>query len=450
MRLSHFDPIGPLDKIPASTICSDYALELSHDGTRQSATLVKNDKATLPLDRASVGTVAIIGPNANLSKSDAGYYGPNNVCGGNFWTVIDSVGQGGRVTTVSTLGVPNVESEDQSGIPAAVEMAKTADTVVLAVGTDLTWAAEGHDAKNISFTDAQTALIEQVAAAAKKPVVLVVMTATPLDLSAVLANPKVGAVLHLGQPSVTVLGVGEILYGDKSPAGRTIQTVYPSSYQDQISIFDFGMRPGPSPFARPDCTNQNASQCPRGTNPGRTHRFYTGKPVLPFGFGPSYTTFKYTSVASPASVSLSSVRSLLQTTEAAGLTFPRMQLGDDVLSAWKAQTQFAVNVTNTGNKDADDVVLGFLTPPGAGQNGVPLQTLFGFERVHVKAGETVTVFLTPALTDFAQVGVDGKMKATPGTYQVHFGVAETHAHGMGYVKVENLIATDDQTVSVVI
>merc|ERR1712232_918404 len=111
------------------------------------------------------------------------------------------------------------------------QMAKDADFVVLAVGTDLSWSAEGHDAKNISFTDAQTALIEQVAAAAKKPVVVVVMTATPLDISGVLANPKVGAVLHLGQPSVTVLGVGEVLYGEQSPAGRTIQTVYESSYQ---------------------------------------------------------------------------------------------------------------------------------------------------------------------------------------------------------------------------
>merc|ERR1711988_2017204 len=214
---------------------------------------------------------------------------------------------------MSTLGVPTPESEDQSGIPAAVEMAKTADFVVLAVGTDLTWSAEGHDAKTITFTDAQAALIEQVAAAAKKPVILVLMTAVPLDLSAVLANPKIGAILHTGQPSVTILGVGELLYGDKSPAGRMIQTVYPASYQDQISIFDFGMRPGPSMFARPDCTNKNSTQCPRGTNPGRTYRFYTGQPVLPFGFGLSYTTFKYTPLAGNDVISLSKMDSLLET-----------------------------------------------------------------------------------------------------------------------------------------
>ena len=65
-----------------------------------------------------------------------------------------------------------------------------------------------------------------------------------------------------------------------------VQTIYPASYQDQISIFDFSMRPsadGGSAFPRPDCSLQPQSRCPHGTNPGRTHRFYTGRAVVPFG-----------------------------------------------------------------------------------------------------------------------------------------------------------------------
>ena len=58
--------------------------------------------------------------------------------------------------------VPKVLSEDQSGIAAAVATCAAADTCVLAVGSDLSWAAEGHDARNISFTTAQQALITQV------------------------------------------------------------------------------------------------------------------------------------------------------------------------------------------------------------------------------------------------------------------------------------------------
>ena len=109
------------------------------------------------------------------------------------------------------------------------------------------------------------------------------MTASPLDISAVLANPKVGAVVHLGQPAVAVRGAADVLYGARSPAGRMVQTVYPSSYATQVSIFDFNMRPGPSPFPAPGCT-QPAASCANGTNPGRTYRFYTGEAVVPFGY----------------------------------------------------------------------------------------------------------------------------------------------------------------------
>jgi len=270
----------------------------------------------------------------------------------------------------------------------------------------------------------------------------VIMTATPLDISALLANPKVGAVLHLGQPSVTVLGIGDLLYGDKSPAGRTIQTVYPAAYQDQISIFDFGMRPGPSPFARPDCTNHDVSKCARGVNPGRTYRFYTGTPVVPFGFGLSYTTFKYTIATQPAiaPLSIDPLYTLLSDSRIGGHPFVPAR---SVPSSWQASVQYAVNVTNTGGKDADDVVLGFLTPPGAGQYGIPLQTLFGFERVHVKAGETVTVWMYPAITDFAQASVDGRLTPLLGAYAVHFGVPETAAHGMGFVEAASLVAASE-------
>merc|ERR1712190_457660 len=131
---------------------------------------------------------------------------------------------------------------------------------------------------------AQQQLIDSVATASAKPVVVVTLTHIPLDISAVLANPKVGAVVHAGQPSVQTLGVGDVLFGKVSPAGRTIQTVYPASYADEISIFDFNMRPGPSAWPRPDCAKPYKN-CTAGTNPGRTHRFYTCKAVVPFGHG---------------------------------------------------------------------------------------------------------------------------------------------------------------------
>merc|ERR1711935_1289443 len=115
------------------------------------------------------------------------------------------------------------------------------------------------------------------------------------------------------------LGVGDVLFGKTVPAGRMVQTIYPEAYQDMISIFDFNMRPGASPFPRPDCPAPYKS-CTMGTNPGRTHRFYTGKAVVPFGFGLSYTTFTYEPKSDLPSgrVDLSPVHELLAAPKAAG------------------------------------------------------------------------------------------------------------------------------------
>lgn len=164
------------------------------------------------------------------------YYGPHVPCGSNYWTIADAVRQYSDAKVQVSLGVPSVLSNDTSGIAAAVSVAAAADHVILAVGTDLTWAHEEHDADSIAFTDAQKQLIQQVAAAAKKPVTLVTFTATPLDISAQLADPNVGAVLHVGQPSVTVLGLGDILFGNVSPAGRAVQTIYPEAYQGEVGL----------------------------------------------------------------------------------------------------------------------------------------------------------------------------------------------------------------------
>jgi len=285
------------------------------------------------------------------------------------------------------------------------------------VGCDLSCGREGHDANTIAFSSAQLQLIDAVAAAAAKPVTVVVLTHIPLDLTAVLANPKVGAVVHAGQPSVQTLGVGDVLFGKAVPAGRIIQTVYPAAYGDQISIFDFNMRPGTSVWPRPDCPSPY-KDCKLGTNPGRTHRFYTGKAVVPFGYGLSYTNFTYKVVKAPKSIALAGLQRLIQ---ASG---DHMPMNNHVLS-------YTVSVTNTGDLDADDVVLGFLVPPGAGKAGVPLQSLFGFERVHVKAGQTVQVVIKSELSEFQQVDSKGSRYALAGGYLVKFGV---QGPGAGYAQ----------------
>ena len=104
-----------------------------------------------------------------------------------------------------------------------------------------------------------------------------------------------------------------------------------------------------------------------------------------------------------------------------------------------------VKVTNIGGRDSDDVVLGFLTPPSAGKDGVPLKILFGFQRVHIKAGATATVTLYPSMLDFTRVSPDRHFSVLAEEYGVHFGVAETHAFGMGYVEGQRILGAESPT-----
>ena len=159
----------------------------------------------------------------------------------------------------------------------------------------------------------------------------------------------------------------------------------------------------------------------------------------------SYTNWTYSVVSAVTNVSLGRVRDLLaETRERTGNAhFPSTA----AVSASEPLVKYFVKVTNTGTVDSDDVVLGFLVPPNAGKDGVPLQTLFGFERVHVKAGESVTVWLYPALTDFAITDLDGHRAPLPGQYTVRFGVKEAAAHGMGFAEVAlTATATDPSLV----
>jgi hypothetical protein len=162
-------------------------------------------------------------------------------------------------------------------------------------------------------------------------------------------------------------------------------------------------------------------------------RFYTGKPTVPFGFGLSYSNFSYellpTSTSSPVAspIPLQRVVAALAPYQQAQTFVPQR-----VVDALGTIVQHTVLVTNTGRLDADDVVLGFVRPPGAGRNGVPLKMLYDFQRVTVAAGHSVNVTLNATALTFTQVDESGARKILHGRYVFQFGIPETSAMGQGF------------------
>ena len=127
-------------------------------------------------------------------------------------------------------------------------------------------------------------------------------------------------------------------------------------------------------------------------------------PLLKLGCCCADTTWKYAFASAPVGpVSLDPLRAIVNHATDTNRTFLDSSL---LLGAEAAPSaHYEVTVTNTGQVDSDDAVLGFLKPPGAGTGGVPLQVLFGFNRVFVQAGQSVTVGLYPSVSAAAHFAV---------------------------------------------
>jgi|EP01046_Picozoa_sp_COSAG06_P040452 hypothetical protein len=139
------------------------------------------------------------------------------------------------------------------------------------------------------------------------------------------------------------------------------------------------------------------------------------------------TTWSYKYVSGPpesSRISLDAVRDFLDGGSAPLSEVSRQFPSHRAVEAIGPVVSYTINVTNTGSMDADHVVLGMLTPPQAGTGGVPLQTLWGFERVFVPAGKTVSVTMYPALTEFTQVDASGLRNVHTGVYTFSFGLKE--------------------------
>ena len=207
--------------------------------------------------------------------------------------------------------------------------------------------------------------------------------------------------------------IAEAIFGVVPPSGRLPYSILTDESVKSMNPMRLDMRP-------------NASD---GYS-GRTYRFYTpvhgaAAPVYTFGFGLSFTTWRYDWIgASPADDACGSSAQLQRAATVQdylqGLDSPHARLLGTQAGALVLENR--VNVTNTGSVDSATSVLAFSSPPGAGTAGTPLRQLVGFEKVILKAGESASIFFGMAARDLTLVSGEGERAAATGVWALRVGV----------------------------
>jgi beta-glucosidase len=330
---------------------SPQHLAVSLHSALESMTLLKNENNVLPLSK-SIRNIAVIGPNGDVARY-GDYEKEEN---GKHISLL----QGIR----ALLPQATVTFNEGTDIPAAVAAAKQAEVVILGMGEKLGISGEGFDRSCLDLPGNQEQLLEAVVATGK-PVVLVLENGRPLTIG--WAKEHVPAIVEAWYPGeFGGKAIAETLFGDNNPAGRLTIT-FPKSI-GQL----------------PDYYN---------SDPSRVYKYVDGdgKPLFPFGFGLSYTTFRYDHLAVQAP--------------------PSGSAGD---------IQVTVDVTNTGSREGDEVAQLYLREDVSSVE-TPSRALKGFSRIHLKAGESRTVTFRVPQQQIAVWNAEKTWAVEAGAYTVWVG-----------------------------
>lgn len=406
MRLGHFDgdPRSNMyGGLAAADICAPDHRNLALEAAQDGIVLLKNDAGILPLDRSAVGSAAVIGPNANDGLVlISNYFGPP--CEST--TPLRSIQ--GYVKDTRFLAGCNSAACDVAATDQSAALAGSSDYVFLFMGLSQQQESEGRDRTSLLLPGKQQSLITAVADAAKRPVILVLLTGGPVDVTFAQTNPKIGAILWAGYPGQAGgLAIASVLFGDHNPGGRLPVTWYPEEFT-KVPMTDMRMRADPATGY-----------------PGRSYRFYQGKTVYKFGYGLSYSNYSRRLVSSgtgkPAS-NRNLLTSLTATPTADGsASYHVEEMGDEGCEQLKFPA--VVEVQNHGPMDGKHSVLMYLRWPNT-KGGRPASQLIGFRSQHLKAGEKANLkFDISPCEHFSRVREDGKKVIDRGS---HFLMVDKH------------------------
>lgn len=371
--LGLFDPpnANPYDQLTADVINSDKHRDLAREAALKSVVLLKND-GVLPLQN-DLPRYFVTGPNAaSIDALLGNYYGVNDQMTTILEGIAAAIEPGSQIPYRHGVLIdrPNINPIDWSS-----ENAQESDATIAVIGiTGLLEGEEGESIASATFGDRleyslpenQIDYLRKLKDGHDNPVIAVVTGGSPMDLAEVMEiADAVILAWYPGQEGGHA--VADVLFGKAAPSGR-LPVTFPKSLDQLPPYEDYTME-------------------------GRTYRYMTEEPLLPFGFGLSYTTFTY------SDISLSSNR---------------------IKKNQKATVE--ATVTNSGDVEAEEVAQLYISDVKASVR-VPLQSLKGIKRINLKPGESTKVSfeITPDMLQL--VNEKGEHVLEPGEFRIIIGGA---------------------------
>ncbi|HUA16434.1 MAG TPA: CIA30 family protein [Verrucomicrobiae bacterium] len=384
-RLGLFDnPYADPDYAEKITNSAEHRA-LALKAAQEVMVLLKNDKNLLPLDLNKLKAIAVIGPNAEGIHL-GGYSRMPAHSVSVLQGIRDRVGTKAKVAYAEGCKITSAPSDwhgwftndvklidpatQQESIKNAAEVARKADVAVLVVGENEStnreaW-AENHlgDRDSLDLAGAQNDLVKAVVETGT-PTVVLLINGRPLSINYVAEHvPAILEGWYLGQEGGTA--AANVLFGDVNPGGK-LPITFPHSVGDL-----------------PDFYNHKPSD-------DRTYAFSTRKPLFPFGFGLSYTTFRFDHLrVEPAQIVVGGT------------------------------AKVKVDVTNTGSREGDEVPQLYVHEKVASVTR-PVMQLAGFQRITLKPGETKTVEFTVTPEALSLINADMHRVVEPGEFELMVG-----------------------------
>lgn len=374
------------------------ALQASHE----SIVLLKNTDNTLPLNIDKIKKIAVCGPNADEEGYALTHYGPLAV---EVTTVLEGIREKaqGKAEVLYTKGCDLVDAhwpeseimeypltpDEQAEIDRAVANARQADVAVVVLGGGQRTCGENKSRTSLELPGHQLKLLQAVQATGK-PVILILINGRPLSVN--WADKFVPAILEAWYPgSKGGTAVADILFGDYNPGGKLTVT-FPKTV-GQIP-FNFPYKP--------------ASQIDGGKNPGPDGNMSRINGALyPFGYGLSYTTFEYSD----------------------------LEITPKVITPNQKAT-IRLKVTNTGKRAGDEVVQ-LYTRDILSSVTTYEKNLAGFERIHLKPGESKEIVFTLDRKHLELLNADMKWTVEPGEFAIMAGASSEDIRLNGILTVED-------------